>query len=230
MIANDGTFTMNQSITIIVTDGNDNVPVVVAEQSFNFIENAANGSTVGTIVATDIDTNTTFQDWSVVSGNLDNDQDGQPAFLINDQSEVVINDADDLEGVSGELQLEITVSDGLFSSSRVTLILQIKPEGYYCDIFIPNVFTPNNDGKNDLFQPLLHQRVQDPILRIYNRRGTLVHKDQTLVYWDGTLRGDLAASGNYYWTLSYICTQNDIFKLIQKKGWVTLIRSRSDTR
>ena len=57
------------SYTLSITDVNDVVPVVTSGQSFNLAENTANGTAVGTVVATDGDvTPTTFSEWTIVGG------------------------------------------------------------------------------------------------------------------------------------------------------------------
>ena len=70
----DGTATAEAAVTVNVTDVNDNVPAI-AEQTFSVAENAANGTAVGTVAATDDDGDElTF---AITSGNLGD------AFAIN---------------------------------------------------------------------------------------------------------------------------------------------------
>ena len=74
-----------------------------------------------------------------------------------------------------------------------------------CDPYLPNVFTPNNDGKNDVFEitdlPLKSN------IRIYNRWGVLVWTSPALsitgkAVWDGrTTAGIECITGVYYYVL-----------------------------
>lgn len=69
--------------------------------------------------------------------------------------------------------------------------------------FVPNVFSPNGDGKNDFFElpEFEHDRCYDNLnIKIYNRWGTLVYEsDDPLFKWDGTnTNGKPLNQGTYY--------------------------------
>ena len=69
---------------------------------------------------------------------------------------------------------------------------------------LPNVFTPNGDGMNDLLRPFPYNLVEKIELKIYSRWGNLVFEtDDPDINWDGEhyLSGKLVSSGVYY----YIC-------------------------
>ena len=83
---------------------------------------------------------------------------------------------------------------------------------FYCDettlddIAIPNIFSPNNDGVNDLFTFSIDSNLtkQNVNLVIYNRWGTEVYKTNDAVGqpWDGkTILGNRASTGIYYYVL-----------------------------
>lgn len=69
-----------------------------------------------------------------------------------------------------------------------------------CELTIPNVFTPNNDGINDLFEILNLEHYQSQIV-IFNRHGRKVfeHSDYFNNWWDGRNAPD----GTYYYVLTY---------------------------
>lgn len=81
---------------------------------------------------------------------------------------------------------------------------------------IPNVFSPNSDGINDVFR----FNVEDSILKttIYNRWGLKVFDtDKVNYYWDGrTTAGELCADGTYYYIIN--AERKDY------KGFVQLVR------
>ena len=69
---------------------------------------------------------------------------------------------------------------------------------------LPNVFSPNGDGINDIYQPLRTSYVERVDMRIFNRWGLQVfHTEDPDVNWDGKISGSnqLVAPGVYY----YIC-------------------------
>ena len=66
----------NNTTQVTVTSIND-PPVVTAGQSFSVAENTANGTAVGTVVATDPDVGQTLQNWQITGGNTGG------AFAIN---------------------------------------------------------------------------------------------------------------------------------------------------
>lgn len=83
---------------------------------------------------------------------------------------------------------------------------------------MPNVFTPNKDGMNEVFEPISFEHVETFRLKIVNRAGLLLYETtSTEGWWDG---GNHAA-GVYYWHLYYEGI-NGVNKTI--KGWVQLIR------
>lgn len=102
---------------------------------------------------------------------------------------------------------------------RDTIVVRVLNNGY---LTVPNAFTPNGDGKNDKFRPLLvgYQSIQ--FFRIYNRYGQEVYNSQNIEEgWDGTFKGKEMEMGVYYWLLN---ARDRFGKEVQQKGDVTLIR------
>ena len=76
------------------------------------------------------------------------------------------------------------------------------------NISMPNVFTPNNDGINDVFRPIA-VGASEIIGKIYNRWGELIYRWQGINgYWDGYTNpsGQLAPAGTYF----YVITATDV--------------------
>lgn len=65
---------------------------------------------------------------------------------------------------------------------------------------MPNVFTPNNDGVNDIFQPIEFENIFDAQLIIVNRWGNSVFETTNLM--DGW-NGDTQSAGVYFWCINY---------------------------
>ncbi len=96
-----------------------------------------------------------------------------------------------------------------------------------CNISVPSAFSPNNDGKNDLFRAVLPLGcpVKGYTMQVYNRWGEEVYKNMGFIEnygWDGTIKGEPAENGVYM----YMITLSAGMDLLQKsfKGDITLIR------
>jgi|GEM_PF-3484326 len=88
-------------------------------------------------------------------------------------------------------------------------------------IYVPNAFTPNGDGVNDIFQsfPIGARQID---LKIYNRWGEKLFESLDAGKgWDGKYKGNLQPPGVYVYTLDV--TFNDGYT-VHDKGSVTLIR------
>ncbi|MBL7932810.1 MAG: gliding motility-associated C-terminal domain-containing protein, partial [Bacteroidia bacterium] len=89
------------------------------------------------------------------------------------------------------------------------------------DAFIPNTFTPNDDGENDRFR-VLGFKIDEVKLSIYNRWGEKVFETNDLsVGWDGKYKGKPADVGVFGWYLTAKCVNGEETFI---KGNVTLIR------
>jgi gliding motility-associated-like protein len=74
-----------------------------------------------------------------------------------------------------------------------------------CKLTIPNAFSPNGDGKNDLFQVVYQCPIQTFSMRIYERSGALVYSSHSINDgWDGTFKGAAQPQGIYVVMISYV--------------------------
>lgn len=93
-----------------------------------------------------------------------------------------------------------------------------------CKRFIkfPNSFTPNNDGKNDVFKPVVEGNLAFYRMTIFNRWGQKVFETNNWqTGWNGSLQGALQNSGTYVWMITY---QLPGAPLKTEKGVLTLLR------
>lgn len=95
-------------------------------------------------------------------------------------------------------------------------------------LYVPNIFSPNNDGRNDTFRFFAGEGVTEiSSLRIWSRWGNLVFEagpgpiDDPSMSWDGTFRGE-AAKSDVYLYLAEVVLLNGQTQLIQ--GDVVLVR------
>ncbi|MFK7950211.1 MAG: gliding motility-associated C-terminal domain-containing protein [Saprospiraceae bacterium] len=108
----------------------------------------------------------------------------------------------------------------------LTQFVEIFEEDCGCYPFVPNVFTPNNDGRNDVFEIYSNCVIQDFELSIYDRWGNRVFMTTDLNQgWDGTIRGEEAAQGVYVWQMIFT-TMDESGVMVNQidAGDVTLIR------
>jgi gliding motility-associated-like protein len=89
-------------------------------------------------------------------------------------------------------------------------------------IYFPSAFTPNNDGRNDLFGPLGNlSALSNFKLSVYNRYGQQIFfSNNPFQKWDGQWSGKAADSKNFVWMASF--DLNGISQ--QVKGTVILIQ------
>ncbi len=92
-------------------------------------------------------------------------------------------------------------------------------------LFLPTAFTPNGDGRNDMFRPAIGgAAVTVSSFHIFDRWGREVWSGQgssDAVGWDGSYNGAPAEVGTYYYTIE---AETHTGKMIRQKGDVTLLR------
>lgn len=91
-------------------------------------------------------------------------------------------------------------------------------------IYVPNAFTPDGDGINDVFLPSLYGfTVRDYNLTIWNRWGELIFEtNNQSEAWDGSHGGALVHDGVYIWQLEVLA--DDIVGRKVQRGHVTVLR------
>lgn len=91
--------------------------------------------------------------------------------------------------------------------------------------YVPNAFTPDDDGYNHVFQPIFTSGFSPYKyhLWIYNRWGEVVFEslDHTMP-WDGTYGGVLCPQGVYTWKIDFGVEETD--KRYRLTGHVSLLK------
>lgn len=91
-----------------------------------------------------------------------------------------------------------------------------------CDIFFPDAFTPNGDGRNDLFRIIAPVPNDIITFAIFNRWGnTLFSTTNSNTGWDGTYNQMKQDMGTYYYYVKYRCADGHITEM---KGNFLLLR------
>ncbi|MET0299225.1 MAG: PKD domain-containing protein, partial [Flavitalea sp.] len=95
------------------------------------------------------------------------------------------------------------------------------------NLFLPNTFSPNNDGVNDRFYPRGTGLFQIKSLRIFNRWGEMVYEQRNFnansasLGWDGNHKGQRAPQDTYVYSIEVVCENSEVSTF---KGNVTLVR------
>ncbi|UAY51318.1 T9SS type B sorting domain-containing protein [Ferruginibacter albus] len=106
-------------------------------------------------------------------------------------------------------------------ADTATLALKVNPVNNADDFYIPDVFSPNNDGKNDVFRAY-GSNIKIGQMKIYNQWGELLFESRNIEFgWDGTYRGRTQPVGVYVYVIT--ATMNN-GKTINSKGFFNLIR------
>lgn len=116
------------------------------------------------------------------------------------------------------LTLQVTNEQGCAGTTTQCITVQ---DTIQSDLFIPNAFSPNQDGLNDVFI-VKGRNIQLVEFVIYNRYGQRVFTTPTMdVGWDGRHQGTCCEMGVYYYLITYVDAKN---KQVMDKGDISLIR------
>ncbi len=122
-----------------------------------------------------------------------------------------------------EYTVEVKNTGGCTARDRVNVFVICNGN----NIFVPNLFSPNDDGANDLFYPRGTGVFKIKSMRIFNRWGEVVFEKNSFnsndasAGWDGKHRGTKLNADVYVYILELICDNNSMLSF---KGNVTLVR------
>ena len=120
-------------------------------------------------------------------------------------------------------KVSVVDSNGCSSSRDITVHVVCNDKNF----FVPNTFSPNADGVNDVFYPRGSGLNRIASMRIFNRWGELVFERKDFVAnesgagWNGTVKGKPADQDVYIYIIEIICDNATVIPL---KGNVALIR------
>jgi len=97
-------------------------------------------------------------------------------------------------------ELLVNANDRYGCPVQDTVLIHIYRE---FGLFVPNSFTPNQDGKNDRFE-VYHYGVEHLELEIFNRFGESIFQGKDLnAFWDGTYMGKVVENDVYTYAIQY---------------------------
>ncbi len=101
--------------------------------------------------------------------------------------------------LSGEYKVTISNECRAFTQT-----IMLEEEDCGCYPYIPNAFSPNNDGINDFFEVYANCLLQDFNLKIFDRWGGILFESADINSgWDGMNVNENINNGVYVWVLSY---------------------------
>lgn len=124
--------------------------------------------------------------------------------------------------VSTTYQVYFTDDNGCSNTGTIQVFVICKN----ANLFIPNTFSPNGDGSNDIFYPRGKGLERVKLLRIFNRWGEVVFEKRDVPVndpsagWNGTFKGRKPMADVYIYQAEVFCENGDIIKL---NGNVALI-------
>ena len=125
--------------------------------------------------------------------------------------------------------------NGLSGNYEICLVIAntYQCENTFCDtiliadvfnLYVPNTFSPDGNGVNDLFGPVVSEGLlEDYEMWIFNRWGEIIFHTLSIEdYWNGAINGTQAQQDTYIWRIKY--KEANVAGLKDKTGHVNLIR------
>ncbi len=122
-----------------------------------------------------------------------------------------------------EYTVEARNSGGCMARDRVTVFVICNGS----NVFMPNTFSPNADGNNDIFYPRGTGVFKVKMLRIFTRWGEVVFErtnfdaNNTAYGWDGTSKGKKLNPDVFVYTMDLICDNGSV---LTYHGNISLIK------
>ncbi|MFN8259438.1 MAG: gliding motility-associated C-terminal domain-containing protein [Chitinophagales bacterium] len=132
------------------------------------------------------------------------------------------NIAQPLTDTTGTFVLVVTNTVNRCVSAPDTVV--ISPKNCDCVFYVPNAFSPNNDGINDILSPFKDcDDYRDFSFSVFNRWGELVFTSKDInTGWNGDYKSENQQVDSYIWILEYFDVLYNTKRL--QKGIVTLLR------
>jgi gliding motility-associated-like protein len=98
---------------------------------------------------------------------------------------------------TGDYRVLLEVIDENLCTDTISKVIHIYEE---LNVFIPNMFTPNDDGLNDTWKPIMSEYIKEGYqLSVFDRWGQRIfHTTDVDATWDGTVKGKKVAPNTTY--------------------------------
>lgn len=119
--------------------------------------------------------------------------------------------------------IKVTSDSGCVASDSINVFIRCDD----ANLLLPNAFTPNYDGLNDIYYPIGRGIRSIKRFSVYDRGGKIIFEKRNFnpnnpqLGWDGRINGEPASPAVYVYIVEALCGKGE---LIVKKGTVTLLR------
>lgn len=143
-----------------------------------------------------------------------------PAESLSDASS-----ANPIASPTATTRYTVTGYDSINCSAKAIITVTVESAG-----FVPTLFTPNDDGQNDVLRIFGLREVRSFRFTIHNREGKVVYETQSAADavsagWDGMRNGQRQPAGVYYWKVAGFHPSGEAVKLNGKvEGSIILVR------
>lgn len=214
---------MNELPTEVKKVQLETVSKIEVEKNASETSKAEKGASFSEVSIADMDTSTSSTEVSLTE--IEKDESNSNTYdemgsgpSPSDQVKVAETSVD--EETEANVEPKPAETKETTSSTDIQNEMQFEEEEKI-DHVIPNIFTPNKDGMNDVFR-IETKNATDIEVAILDKSGKIVFEWQGLYgFWDGNLsNGEPAETGNYFYRVLLI--KDDM--RIPKTGWVLLER------
>lgn len=121
----------------------------------------------------------------------------------------------------GNYAVTVTDSLGCVMSDAMTLVIR----NCSCPLHLPNAFTPNGDGINDVFGPVFDCDLLDYRFTLFDRWGSEIFTStRPEIAWDGTGDAPADVPTVHPWQLEYMWHDGETLRHARRTGHVTVVR------
>jgi gliding motility-associated-like protein len=126
-----------------------------------------------------------------------------------------------VSGLTPAQEITILVRAIGVNSCQTSTSLPVKGRATNDAIYIPNSFSPNSDGTNDVLKVFSYS-VKEMKFVVFNQWGEKVYESTNMnIAWDGTFKGKPQPSGVYMYVAKFVMLDNTV---VERKGSVNLVR------
>lgn len=127
--------------------------------------------------------------------------------------------ANPLATLSHDTYFTVRVTDAIGCTDDDDVFIKVYEGPMY---YLPNAFSPNGDGLNDIFIPVPVGIRSTDYFRVFNRFGQIMFQTKEWMKgWDGTLKGKPAEAGTYVWMIKGIDKNGSV---VEMKGTIILLK------
>lgn len=196
--------------TVMAVDGNcdgmANVTVEVNPIPDLTLDPASASIESGESVQISTTSDGTSFNWTPDDGSLDDATSGEPVASPTETTTYTVTTTD-ANGCENTASITVTVTEDELCSLTT--------------LYVPNAFSPNADGQNDILFVRLMEDYDRLDFRIYNRWGELVFETNDINNgWDGTYEGEKQTTGAFAYYLEIQCGP----EIKQQRGNITIVR------